>query len=298
MSVQKSTTKSTSPVRKALSVFRHKPYTVPATGNKYLTPDQKDSQRGGRARDDVGKLEPKKLAPIPITYRVHYLTTEYQANEALISIIDGVLGFDTEFTKRRPTIEEHFIINSFPNGGAARKTALLAIPKELRRILTSPNIAKVGVGLANDILALWDDLRVEPVNMVDTGLMARLSLVDEFPKIGFANLSMQVAVEHVLGYALNKEESESNWASKKLTDEQINYAGLDAVASLMLYDKLKVDLEAKTLAIGSPIPKGWYTYNTKHGDPIRIKKAQDGSDIGWKASDCNWWAAGKFQGYP
>ncbi|KAJ7032306.1 ribonuclease H-like domain-containing protein [Mycena alexandri] len=265
----------------------------------------------------------KKLEPLPQTHVVRYLTTEHQVNSSLAKIQEGVVGFDTEFVKRRPTIQEHVIVQSFPNGGSARRTALLgwqlvelhtskrfpiawdkiglrliqisqgdeawvidvwkirAFPKELRRIMMSPLIAKAGVGLANDMLVIYGDVELE-----------------KFPKVAYANLGMEVAVEHILGYVLNKEERGSDWSASELTNDQKNYAALDAVAALKLYQTLVPTLMAKSISINSPIPRGWYTFNTKHGDPMRISKALDGSDILWKASDCNWWAAGKFVGYP
>jgi len=56
---------------------------------------------------------------------VVYVTTDAQTNEALRDIVSGTVGFDTEFTTRRPTQEEHLIRDMFPAGGAARKAAIL-----------------------------------------------------------------------------------------------------------------------------------------------------------------------------
>lgn len=88
----------------------------------------------------------------------------------------------------------------------------------------SPNIIKAGVGLANDILAFWDDLRSEMVNLVDVGLMARLLLAEQLPKVPFGHMGMQTAVERILGYKIDKEESASDWSAKNLSDKQINCA--------------------------------------------------------------------------
>jgi hypothetical protein len=55
---------------------------------------------------------------------VQYITTEYQANHALCGITDGEIGFDTEFTERRPTREEHAILKNIPPG-TNKRLALL-----------------------------------------------------------------------------------------------------------------------------------------------------------------------------
>lgn len=37
----------------------------------------------------------------------------------------GDVGFDTEYTTRRWTVEEQYIADSFPNGGGPRRSAML-----------------------------------------------------------------------------------------------------------------------------------------------------------------------------
>jgi hypothetical protein len=69
------------------------------------------------------------------------------------------------------------------------------------------------------------------------------------------------------------------------------------MASVKLYDVRKDRLAQKSIDVGAAIPEGWYTFNTKLGKPRRAKPAADGSEVIWKASDCTWYAAGKFQGY-
>ncbi|KAJ7749108.1 ribonuclease H-like domain-containing protein [Mycena metata] len=250
------------------------------------------------AADMMVHTGPKNLQPYPKTYKVLYITTEIRADEALRGIIDGAVGLDCEFTQRRPTMDEHYIRESFPTGSAARKAAMLglqivelkrygrfpvawdhvglrlvqisrhnvvwvldlwkirAYPAELRRILLSPNIKKIGVGLANDILALWDDLRTEAVNLVDAGMMAKLLLAEKYSNTAYGNLSLQTSVADVLGYIVNKDAGVSNWSVDKLSDEQLEYAGLDAIAAETLYHAMVPALETKSAEIGSPIPRG------------------------------------------
>ncbi|KAJ7152535.1 ribonuclease H-like domain-containing protein [Mycena filopes] len=173
-----------------------------------------------------------------------------------------------------------------------------AFPAELRNLLLNPKVKKVGVGVANDILAMWDDLRTEMVAVVDAGLMAKLLLSEKHSRPGYGNLSLQTAAADVLGLFVSKETGTSNWSASKRSDEQIRYAALDAVASEALYSALSPALEQKVLEIGSPIPKGWYSFNTRYGEPTRLKKNDDGSETPWKVSDCNWWVGGKYVGYP
>ncbi|KAJ7488884.1 ribonuclease H-like domain-containing protein [Mycena latifolia] len=159
-----------------------------------------------------------------------------------------------------------------------------AFPAELRRILLSPDIRKIGVGLSNDILVIWDDLRIDMRNLTDAGLMAKLVLAEKYSKTAYGNLSLKSSVEDVLGYELSKELSNSDWSAKDLTDDQIKYAGIDAIAALRLYEVLKPQLERKSKAIEQHIPDAWYRFNSKSGEPIRLKQAPDGGDIPWRVS--------------
>ncbi|KAJ7436710.1 ribonuclease H-like domain-containing protein [Mycena latifolia] len=168
-----------------------------------------------------------------------------------------------------------------------------AFPAELRRILLSPDIRKIGVGLSNDILIIWDDLRIDMKNLTDAGLMAKLVLAEKYSKTAYGNLSLKSSVEDVLGYELSKELSTSDWSAKDLTDDQIKYA----IAALRLYEVLKPQLERKSKAIEQHIPDPWYRFNNKSGEPIHLKQAPGGGDIPWHMSDCTWFGGGRYLGW-
>ncbi|KAJ7758171.1 ribonuclease H-like domain-containing protein [Mycena maculata] len=102
-----------------------------------------------------------------------YLTTEEAANAAMSHILNGKVGFDTEYTKRRPTDEEALIEETFPNGGASRKSAMLGWQiVELRAGAFTINWDKIGLRLIqiahNDevfVLDMWK-IRAFPTELV------------------------------------------------------------------------------------------------------------------------------------
>jgi len=63
----------------------------------------------------------------------------------------------------------------------------------------------------------------------DTMLAARRS--------GERHCSLQAQVEAHLGFQLDKTEQRSDWSRRPLSAEQLNYASLDAVCTLLLYEK-------------------------------------------------------------
>ncbi|KAJ7168841.1 ribonuclease H-like domain-containing protein [Mycena filopes] len=238
-------------LRKAAGLFRAKPRTI-SNSNKDLTEG----------------VEAKESQAFPETYTVTELSTEYQVNNALREIKSGVVGVDTEFTERTPTDNERLVMGYFPYSPGQRKGAITglqiielhtgfdvawdnvsirliqvaykdtvwvidmravkSIPKELKRVLQSPDITKAGVGLIKDIAVIWDDLRLEMKNLVDVGMMAKLTLAEKHGKIGYGNLSLKVSVEDILGYKIDKELSQSDWAPKKLSDNEEVWVGPQA----------------------------------------------------------------------
>ncbi|KAJ7258999.1 ribonuclease H-like domain-containing protein [Mycena rebaudengoi] len=277
------------------------------------------------------------LPALPRDYTVHYLTTEDAANEAMATILDGVVGFDTEFMARRPSPEEAILEDLFGVSGN-KKAALLgwqmielsrnpnyviqwdltglcvvqiargdvawvmdltrmrAFPRELKRVLTSLDITKTGVGLVSDIPVIWNDTRTEINNLVDAGLMAKLLYCEKYSDSGYNNLSMTVSVAEVLGAYIPKDLRLSDW-SIDLTPEQIQYAGLDAIASLQLYNKLTLALDEKATSIGQDIPEDWYSFNSARGEPTRVGLSCKGEELPWSPRICPWFFLGKFQGY-
>lgn len=54
------------------------------------------------------------------------MDTETSVNRALRGIVDGVVGFDTEYEKRKPTVEEAAIATALQKVGGNLRTALIA----------------------------------------------------------------------------------------------------------------------------------------------------------------------------
>ncbi|KAJ6579166.1 hypothetical protein DFH09DRAFT_1077460 [Mycena vulgaris] len=94
-------------------------------------------------------------------------------------------------------------------------------------------------------------------------------------------------VEEILGFELSKELPTSDWKAKKLTDAQIEYAGLDGITCIRLYEVLMDTLDRKSVEIGQDIPAAWYMFNNKFkfGEPTRTKLGWDESEVTWRTSD-------------
>lgn len=177
--------------------------------------------------------------------------------------------------------------------------------------MTSGDIVKVGVGLLADIPVVWNDLRSELKSLVDCGMMARLLLAEKYWDGGFQNLSMEKCAVDILGCRVDKTLQVSDW-SGPLTDAQICCessfspssflltladAGMDAVVALRLYEKLVDLLDSKAARLGCEIAVGWYGFDSRMGEPTRLKRTVRGEEVAWSTKDCPWFFGGKFQGY-
>ncbi|KAJ7171230.1 ribonuclease H-like domain-containing protein [Mycena filopes] len=173
-----------------------------------------------------------------------------------------------------------------------------AFPSELRRILEDEAIAKVGTGFGNDGKAIWEDLGCNVRTFVDVGFMIRL-----WNPEGYAtrnnNISLEDCVADLLGLALNKAPgTEIKW-DEPIEEQEgaIEYAGLDAQASLEIYNEVSKRLRSKELTLGRLIPNDWYTYHFVQGAATRTVKNYLGMPHPWSYTVCPWYVGGVFSNY-
>ncbi|KAJ7099206.1 hypothetical protein C8R44DRAFT_747890 [Mycena epipterygia] len=252
--------------------------------------------------------------------RIVYVVSEASANRELQHIIGGVVGFDTEFTKRTPSRKEQLILNMKTPSSTAKKTAkailqylelvseegyhvvwentgLCMIQISAGRTVWVLNMNRIKVGLLTDVAVVWEDLRIDMQQLVDVGLMAKLWNPEAHPDDGFQNLALDVAAKEILEVTVDKSRQKTTDWKKEPSDEEIIYAGIDAAVSVRLYDKLALGLNVKESSIGKKIPSTWYTYNMTEGEVTRIENSYRGNVILWTQRDCSWYTGGKFQGY-
>ena len=147
---------------------------------------------------------------------------------------ETLLGFDTE---ARPTFRP----------GQKHRPAILQLAGEdavyvfqlhqcgltapLRRLLADPEIIKAGVALDRDIKELTDLAPFEPAGFVDVAELAK--------QAGCANQGLRGLASLLLGFRVSKGCQTSNWAQRKLTRTQIEYAATDGWVGRELYLKLQ-----------------------------------------------------------
>ncbi len=159
-------------------------------------------------------------------------TADFARALAVLSAAD-VLGFDTEskpvFHKGQASNGPHLI-----QLATDQQVFLIPIGRgvqtaELKAILESTTILKVGFGLSDDKQRLQAKLGIATENVLD---LARALRTDSRSDMG-----AKTAVAQFFGQRLQKSKkiSTSNWAFSPLSEKQMQYAADDAQVALRVY---------------------------------------------------------------
>ena len=157
----------------------------------------------------------------------------------------AVIGFDTEWVPSRKKNHENktsvIQICTQPNKQCYvfQISEMNGIPNKLMEIIEDINVTKTGVGIENDLSKLYQDFNIDQISLgkshIDLSNMAK-SLSISCQK----NWSLRRLTETLLEKTIQKSKSLqlSNWEDFPLSDSQLQYAALDAYASLILYEEL------------------------------------------------------------
>ncbi|KAJ4993540.1 3'-5' exonuclease [Stagonosporopsis vannaccii] len=190
----------------------------------------------------------------PNNERVKILYSKTKADSEILAkqfLGEKVVGFDMEWPWddwKRPNILQNKIgliqvatedkIALFHIGLHLGRTTDDIIAPSLRKLIESPTIGKIGVGILNaDFARLSKFFKLKPKGAVELSHLHRLvTFGGRKPELVSTKMtSLAHQVQQHLGHPLYKGDVRtSNW-SKPLSQEQIKYAAGDAYAGIMLY---------------------------------------------------------------
>jgi len=199
----------------------------------------------------------------------HYCTT-FEQTEAQIAKFLGekVVGFDLEWEKfkSRPGEDSAKRCVSLMQIAAEGKVALFhlamfkggdsteeMIPQSLRAFLEDPKIIKVGVNIGGDATRLRNCFGIEMQGNIELSHLYKLVTYGESDpeKVNRALYALANQVKEVLHLPLAKGAVRTSSWSKRLNDQQVEYAVSDAYAGLRLY----YELERRRKAMASKPPR-------------------------------------------
>jgi len=182
----------------------------------------------------ISKEEVSELPVRSFQGEIYYIDTF----EKYLSVIDilkdeTVLGFDTE---TKPSFKKGKINGvSLLQLSTSDKAYLfrlnkIGLPEEIKRILSSDNITKIGVAIHDDISSLRKIGAFEPAGFID--------LQQYVKNFGIEDNGLKKLVAIILGFKISKRQQTSNWEADTLTQPQIEYAATDAWVCFEIYNRL------------------------------------------------------------
>lgn len=144
-----------------------------------------------------------------------------------------LFGFDTE---TRPSFKKGTINKvSLLQLSAHKKSYIfrlnkIGLPNELRDILASKEVLKVGVAIHDDISSL------QKLNKFKAeGFVELQQYVNDF---GIEDNGLKKLTANILGFKISKRQQTSNWEAERLTEAQMIYAATDAWVCYEIYQTL------------------------------------------------------------
>jgi len=166
---------------------------------------------------------------------VHVVADLPDLQRAMRDILqEQVVGFDTE---TRPAFRPgESYLPSLVQFATASAVYLLQVQQqdffdEVREILSSEKVIKVGVSVTDDLRNLKKLFEFDEKSVVDLGKVAESHGLQQ---TGVRNLAGMF-----LGTRIPKGTKTTNWAARRLTPQQIAYAATDAWACRELYLRFK-----------------------------------------------------------
>lgn len=172
---------------------------------------------------------------------IHYegpitlIQTEEEFQEAIETIsAQKILGFDTETRpsfKKGTSYPTSLIQLSASDQAWLIRVSRIGYPVELLKLLSDPEVIKVGTGLNDDIRRMRCDFQFEPGGFLD---LQRYVEAFQIWEKGLKKLS-----SIILGHRISKSQQVSNWDANILTEAQLRYAATDAWICLEIYYELR-----------------------------------------------------------
>lgn len=144
-----------------------------------------------------------------------------------------ILGFDTETKpsfKKGENNPVSLLQISTQNQAFLIRINSIGLPDEITKILSDPDVKKIGLAIRDDIKILKNINDFEPAGFIDLQ-----DYVDDF---GIEAKSLKKITGIVLNKRISKSQRVTNWGREELSEAQQVYAATDAWICLKIYKKL------------------------------------------------------------
>ena len=110
----------------------------------------------------------------------------------------------------------------------------IGIPEKLKQFIEDESVKKIGLSLNNDFNAMGRFAEIAPRGFIDIQDLAKQYCI--------ADMSLQRIYAILFNKKISKSQRLSNWEAPTLTPAQQQYAAIDALACLEIYNYLEAGL--------------------------------------------------------
>ncbi|VVC27069.1 Ribonuclease H-like domain,3'-5' exonuclease domain [Cinara cedri] len=178
------------------------------------------------------KLRARQITIVETVEQCEQIAVKLEKSSTYLPII----GLDCEWVSQNEIRHPVALLQiSDANGicSLIRLSKFKTIPSSLSKILSNPNVIKVGVAISDDAHLLMNDYNLEISGYIDLRFLAREFHLQE--------RSLAALAYKLLGCELDKDwrVRASDWEADLLSNRQIEYAALDAYIGFKILEKLR-----------------------------------------------------------
>ena len=185
----------------------------------------------------ISKEEITKLPLLQFNGEIHVIEDHKSMFQAIRQLgKQTIIGFDTE---KKPTFKKgQYHATALIQLSTSEDAFLFRINKlgfheELKALLESKDIIKVGIGMKDDLVELQMISTFSPQNCID--------LNEVIPTLGIEKVVVRNLAGIFLEKRVSKNQQVSNWENDLLTESQMHYAAADACVCFEIYSLLKLN---------------------------------------------------------
>jgi len=189
----------------------------------------------------IVSISKEELASLPVASyngKIIVADTKDAAEKAADALEkEPLIGFDTEtkpsFRRGQSNNVSLLQLSSHTTCYLFRLNHIGGVPEKVKRILEDENITKIGLSIHDDFHNLNKICDLKPAGFIDLQQYVKKYLITD------NSLSRIYAI--LFGHRISKGQRLTNWEAEELTQHQQNYAALDALACVKIYDYLNTN---------------------------------------------------------
>ena len=183
----------------------------------------------------------EKVSELPIvefTGNIYVIDSMSKMNMAINALRkELVVGFDSEtkpaFARGKLNKVALLQVSTFSECYLFRINKI-GIPEKLKQFIEDESVKKIGLSLNNDFNAMGRFADITPRGFIDIQVLAKQYCI--------ADMSLQRIYAILFNKKISKSQRLSNWEAPTLTQAQQQYAAIDAMACLEIYNYLEAGL--------------------------------------------------------